>query len=61
MHWSVQEGEENTGVSKTSILEDNKSKVQEIPRLYQETFSSQRKFNVIIDVYKEFLRFLVES
>jgi len=57
----VQEGEENTGVSKTSILEDNKSKVQEIPRLYQETFSSQRKFNVIIDVYKEFLRFLVES
>jgi len=57
----VQEGEENTGVSKTSILEDNKSKVQEISRMYQETFSSQRKFNVIIDVYKEFLRFLIES
>jgi hypothetical protein len=49
----VQEGEENTGVSKTSILEDNKSKVQEIPRMYQETFGSQRKFNVITNVCKE--------
>jgi len=60
MHWTVQEEEKNTGVSKTSFLQDY-SKVKEIPRLFHESLSSQRKFNVITDVSKEFLRILVKD